>query len=95
MYAFTGSNLRVGKFDVSASNIIIFCVNISPSSGLWTVEMHKSFATCASQYSCATVIDNPSNLKEIWRDMEFKHCKDDSCAELLGNLGFPLTLKRT
>ena len=33
MYAFTGCNLRVGKFDVSASNIIIFGVNISPSSG--------------------------------------------------------------
>ena len=26
MYAFTGSNLRVGKFDVSASNMIIFCL---------------------------------------------------------------------
>ena len=33
MYAFTGCNLRVGKFDFSASNMIIFCVNISPSSG--------------------------------------------------------------
>ena len=34
MYAFTGCNLRVGKFDVSASNMIIFfCANISPSSG--------------------------------------------------------------
>ena len=33
MYAFTGCNLRVGKFDVSASNIVIFFVNISPSSG--------------------------------------------------------------
>ena len=31
-YAFNGCNLRVGKFDVSASNMIIFCVNISPSS---------------------------------------------------------------
>ena len=31
-YAFTGCNLRVGKLDVSASNIIIFCVNISSSS---------------------------------------------------------------
>ena len=73
MYAFTGCNLRVGKFDVSASNIIIFCINISPSSGYWTVEMHNSFATCASQYSWTTVIENPSNVKEIWRDMEFKH----------------------
>ena len=34
MYAFTGSNLRVGKFDVSASNMIIFGVNISPCLGL-------------------------------------------------------------
>ena len=33
MYAFTGCNLRVGKFDVSASDMIIFGVNISPSSG--------------------------------------------------------------
>ena len=33
MYAFTGCNLRVGKFDVSASNMIIFGVNISPSLG--------------------------------------------------------------
>ena len=33
MYAFTGCNLRVGKFDVSASSMINFCVNISPSSG--------------------------------------------------------------
>ena len=33
MYAFTGCNLRVGKFDVSASNMTIFCINISPSSG--------------------------------------------------------------
>ena len=32
MYAFTGCNLRVGKFDVSASNIIIFGLNISWSS---------------------------------------------------------------
>ena len=33
MYAVTGCNLRVGKFDVSASDMIIFGVNISPSSG--------------------------------------------------------------
>ena len=33
IYAFTGCNLRVGTFDVFASNMIIFCVNISPSSG--------------------------------------------------------------
>ena len=35
--------------------------------------MHKSFATCASQYSWTTEIENPSNEKEISRDMEFKH----------------------
>ena len=33
MYAFTCCNLRVGKFDVSASNVIVFGVNISSSSG--------------------------------------------------------------
>ena len=32
--------------------------------------MHKSFTTCGSQYSWTTVIENPSNVKEIWRDME-------------------------
>ena len=32
-YAFTGCKLRVGKFDVSASDMVIFCVNISSSSG--------------------------------------------------------------
>ena len=33
MYAFTGCNLRVSEFDVSAPNMIIFGVNISSSSG--------------------------------------------------------------
>ena len=33
MYAFTGCKLRVGKFDVSTFNMIIFGVSISPSSG--------------------------------------------------------------
>ena len=33
MYAFTCCNLRVGKFDVPASNKIFLCVNISSSSG--------------------------------------------------------------
>ena len=33
MYAFTCCNLGVGKFDVSESNMIIFGVNISSSSG--------------------------------------------------------------
>ena len=32
-YAFIVCNLRVGNFDASASNMIIFCVNISSSSG--------------------------------------------------------------
>ena len=31
-YAFTGRNLGVGKFDVSVSIMIIFCVNISSIS---------------------------------------------------------------
>ena len=60
------------------------------------MEMHKSFATCASQYSWTTVIENPSNVKEIWSGHGIQaYCYDDSCTELLGNLGFPLTLKRT
>ena len=67
MYAFTCCYLRVGKFDVSASNMIMFGVNISSSSGSWTVEKHKAFATCASQYSWNTVIENHLNAKEIWR----------------------------
>ena len=66
MYAFTCCYLRVGKFDVSASNMIIFYVNISSSSGSWTVETHKAFTTCASQYSWNTVIENHSNAKAIW-----------------------------
>ena len=34
---------------------------------------HKAFATCASQYSWITVIENHSNAKEIYgADMEFK-----------------------
>ena len=66
MYAFTCCNLRVGKFVVFASNMIIFCVNIISSSGEWTVETHKAFATCASQYSWNTAIENHSNAKDIW-----------------------------
>ena len=59
-----------------------------------------SFATCASQYSWTTVIENPSNVKEIWSGHGIQaktsiSCYDDSCTELLGNLGFSLTLKRT
>ena len=64
------------------------------------MEIHKSFATCASQYSWTAVIENPSNVKEIWsrHGIQAKtsiSCYDDSCTELLGNLGFSLTLKRT
>ena len=93
MYAFTCCNLRVGKYDY-------FGVNISPSSGEWTVETHKAFATCASQYSWNTVIENHSNAKEIWSGHGIQtwtsvSCFDHSCIELLGNLGSPLTLKRT
>ena len=58
--------------------------------------MHKSFATCASQYSWTTVIENPSNVKEIRRGhgiqaQTSKSCNDDSCTDLPGNLDFPLT----
>ena len=66
MYAFTGCNLRVGKFNVSLSNMIIFWRQYFTKLRLMAVEMHKSFATCASQYSWATVIENLSNVKEIW-----------------------------
>ena len=62
--------------------------------------MHKTFATCVSQYSWTTVIENPLNVKEIWsrhgiQALTSISCYDDSCTVLLGNLGFPLTLKRT
>ena len=67
MYAFTCCNLRVGKFDVSASNMIIFFASIfHQAHDLWTVEMNKAFATCASQYSWNTVIENHLNAKEKW-----------------------------
>ena len=29
------------------------------------METHKAFTTCASQYSWTTVIENPSNVKEM------------------------------
>ena len=64
------------------------------------METHKAFATCASQYSWNTVIENHSNAKEIWsghgiQAWTYVFCFDHSCTELLGNLGSPLTLKRT
>ena len=64
------------------------------------MEIHKSFTTCASQYSRTTVNENPSNVKEIWSGLGIQaktsiSCYDDSCTELLGNKGFSLTLKRT
>ena len=66
MYAFTGCNLRVSKFDASASNTIIFWRQYFTKLRLMTMEMHKSLATCASQYSWTTAIEDPSNVKEIW-----------------------------
>ena len=66
MYTFTGCNLRVSKFDASASNMIIFWRQYFTKLRLMTMEMHKSLATCASQYSWTTVIEDPSNVKEIW-----------------------------
>ena len=64
------------------------------------MEAYKVFATCASQYSWNTVIENPSNVKEIWSGHGIQartsvSCFDQSCTELLGNLGSPLTIKRT
>ena len=64
------------------------------------METHKAFATCASQYSWNTVIENHSNAKKIcsrhriqaWTSVS---CFDHSCTELLGNLGSPLTFMRT
>ena len=64
------------------------------------METHKAFATCASQYSWNTVIENHLNAKKIWsghgiQAWTFVSCFDHSCTQLLGNLGSPLTLKRT
>ena len=64
------------------------------------METHKAFAYCTSQYSLDTVIKNPSNAKEIWSGHGIQAWTsvpgfDHSCTKLLGNLGSPLTLKRT
>ena len=64
------------------------------------METHKAFATCASQYSWNKVIENLSNAKKIWSRHGIQawtsvSCFDHSCTELLGNLGSPLSLKRT
>ena len=53
----------VGKFDVSASNMIVFGLQYFIKLRL----MDSGNATCESQYSWNTVIENPSNAKEIWR----------------------------
>ena len=58
------------------------------------MEMHKSFATCASQYGWTIVIENPLNVKEVWSGHGIQaytsiSCYDDSCTKLLRNLGFP------
>ena len=64
------------------------------------MDTHKVFETCASQYSWNTVIENPSNAKEIWSGHKIQawasvSCFDHSCTELQGYLGSPLTLKWT
>ena len=64
------------------------------------METHKAFATCASQYSWNTVIENHSNANEIWSGHGIQACTSVSCfddlsTKLLRNLGSPLTLKRT
>ena len=67
MYVFTCCNLRVGKFDVSASNMIIFWPQHFIKLRLMdSGNAYKAFATRASQYSWNTVIENHSNAKEIW-----------------------------
>ena len=65
MYAFTCCNLRVGQFDVSASNMIIFWRQYFIKLRLMDSGNDKAFTTCASQYSWNTVIENHSNAKEI------------------------------
>ena len=64
------------------------------------MDTHKVFETCARQYSWNTVIENPSNAKEIWSGHKIQawaseSCFVRSCTELQGYLGSPLTLKRT
>ena len=64
------------------------------------METYKAFAICASHYSWNTVIENHSNAKEIWSGHGIEACTSVTCfdhsfTELLGNLGAPLTLKRT
>ena len=66
-YAFTGCSLRVGRFDVSASNMIMFWRQYfvklrSMDSGNALVVRNL----CKPTYSWTTVIENPSNVKEIW-----------------------------
>ena len=102
MYAFTCCNLRVGKFDVPESNMIIFWHQYFIKRRLMDSgnETHKAFATCASQYSWNTAIENQSNATVIWsghgiQAWDSPSCFDHSCTKLLGNLGSPLTLKRT
>ena len=34
------------------------------------METNHSFATCASSSSWTTVIENPSNVKEIWNGIQ-------------------------
>ena len=61
------------------------------------METHKAFATCASQYSWNTVIENHSNVKEIWswHGLQAWTSVSYSYTERLGNLGSPFTLKQT
>ena len=64
-YAFTGCNLRVGNFDVFASNMNIFASIFHRAQVIGHWNRYKVFTTCASSDSWTTVIENPSNVKEI------------------------------
>ena len=65
MYAFTCCNLRVGKFDVSASNMIIFWRQYFIKLRLMDSGNADGVRNLC-QYSWNTVIENHSNAKEIW-----------------------------
>ena len=61
MYAFTCCNLRVGKFDVSATNVNFFWRQYFIKLRL----MDSGNAIGVRQYSWNTVIESHSNAKEI------------------------------
>ena len=66
MYAFTCCNFRVGKFDVSASNMIVLAsiFNQAQVNGQW--KRIRRLQLVQANNSWNTVIENHSNAKEIW-----------------------------